>query len=332
MKKLFLLVLGSVFVIFGLNSCQKKDEKGSQAGLARSNTIKLAYIVRDTGSIYSQYIIDFEEGCKRLGVESMILSYEGDSTKFPAACENAVTRGASAVYTWPDDQSMADYGAEYFSNLGIPNVVMGLESEKADACMVADQFAMGQQLAEMAAAWVDEHWGNKKFEWAILEYTKSPHVAQRTKGMREMLTDLCKNGTMAAALEAENLEKGMNQTENLLQLHPNVQLLICCEDTAAMGAVEVFRAAGKTGDNYAIFGAVFGDQVGNAILRGDVYRASIRFQSYRENAAKGSDSVSVLYKLLMGEKVAHLQSSGFSPVTPENVRESMAEFGYEIKE
>jgi ABC-type sugar transport system substrate-binding protein len=322
-----LLLLAVALISFQANAAGQGEKN-----VATSEVKKLAYIVRDTGSIYSQYITDFEASCRRLGAEPMILSYEGDSTKFPAACENAVTRGANGVYTWPDDQSMADYAADYYKNLGIPHVVMGIITKKADACMVADQYSMGVELAKMANDWVEQHWGSKPFKWGILEYTKSPHVADRTRGMKEKFTALAKSGTLAAAMEAENLEKGMNQTENMLQLYPDIQLLICCEDTAAMGALEVFRSANKTGDNYAIFGACFGDQVGNAIIKGDVYRASIRFPSASESEAAGRDAPTVLMKLLNGEKVDHLQQMGFYPVTPENVRATMTMFGYAVKE
>ena len=85
------------------------------------------------------------------------------------------------------------------------------------------------------------------FEWALLEYTSAAHVAERSQAMEDTVTKLCPNGTQAAALEAQTLEEGMSQTENLLQMHPNVQVLICCEDTAAMGAVEVFGQRERQG-------------------------------------------------------------------------------------
>lgn len=118
----------------------------------------------------------------------------------------------------------------------------------------------------------------------------------------------------------------MSQTENLLQMHPNVQVLICCEDTAAMGAVEVFRAAGKTGDQYAIFGACFGDQVGNAIIKGDVYRESIACDK------TGPVVIDALTKLCNGETIEHEIVGGFIPVTEDNVKDVMKMFNYGVLE
>ncbi|WP_299965399.1 substrate-binding domain-containing protein [uncultured Oscillibacter sp.] len=303
-------------------SSEKQDSGSDAAG----KTYKIAYVVRDSGSIYSQYITDFNEACEALGVEPVIISYENDTAKWPDALENAVTMGCDAVYSWPDDQAMADYAGSYYKQQGIPHCSMGIDSADADFTLLGDQVAMGNALGEQVAAWVEANLGDEPFEWALLEYTSAEHVAARSQAMEDKVTELCPNGTQVAALEAQTLDEGMNQTENLLQLHPNVQVLVCCEDTAAMGAVEVFRAAGKTGDQYAIFGACFGDQVGNAIIRGDVYRESIAFDKF------GPDVVENLVKLIEGETVEHEVYGGFIPVTAENVREVMEMFDYEVIE
>ncbi|WP_411336694.1 sugar ABC transporter substrate-binding protein [Ruminococcus gauvreauii] len=288
--------------------------------------LKFAYVVRDTGSIYSQYITDFEEACEDAGVESVIISYENDTAKWPNALENAITVGADAVYSWPDDQAMADYAAKYYRDKGVPHCLMGIDSQQADCVLVGDQAAMGKALGEQLAAWVEKNLGDEPFEWALLEYTSAAHVAERSQAMEDTVTKLCPNGTQAAALEAQTLEEGMSQTENLLQMHPNVQVLICCEDTAAMGAVEVFRAAGKTGNQYAVFGACFGDQVGNAIIKGDVYRESIAFDKI------GPVVIDALTKLCNGETIEHEIVGGFIPVTEDNVKDVMKMFNYEVLE
>lgn len=298
-------------------------EKGSDSS---DKKLKFAYVVRDTGSIYSQYITDFEDACQEAGVESVIISYENDTAKWPNALENAITVGADAVYSWPDDQAMADYAAKYYKDKGVPHCLMGIDSEQADCVLVGDQAAMGKALGEQLAAWVEKNLGDEPFEWALLEYTSAAHVAERSQAMEDTVTELCPNGTQAAALEAQTLEEGMSQTENLLQMHPNVQVLICCEDTAAMGAVEVFRAAGKTGDKYAVFGACFGDQVGNAIIKGDVYRESIAFDKI------GPVVIDALTKLCKGETIEHKITGGFIPVTADNVKDVMKMFNYEVIE
>ncbi len=217
MKKRCLSLFMAVILTIVMAACgqQETAEKGTEETKEENNTeskeetsdnkLKFAYVVRDTGSIYSQYITDFEEACEEAGAESVIISYENDTAKWPDALENAVTVGADAVYSWPDDQSMADYAAKYYKEQGIPHCVMGIDAAEADCVMVGDQAAMGKQLAEQCAAWVEGNLGDESFEWALLEYTSAEHVAARSQAMEDTMTELCANGTQVAALEAQTL-------------------------------------------------------------------------------------------------------------------------------
>ena len=91
-------------------------------------------------------------------MESVIISYENDTAKWPNALENAITVGADAVYSWPDDQAMADYAAKYYRDKGVPHCLMGIDSEQADCVLIGDQAAMGKALGEQLASWVEKIW------------------------------------------------------------------------------------------------------------------------------------------------------------------------------
>jgi len=131
MKKRLFSILLAVTIVFITTACgsenSSSDSEISQVQESpaddnsteeNSKKYKIAYVVRDTGSIYSQYIIDFNEACELHNVEPLIISYENDTAKWPDTLENAITMGADAVYTWPDDQAMADFAGQYYKSEG----------------------------------------------------------------------------------------------------------------------------------------------------------------------------------------------------------------------
>lgn len=308
----------------------ESETKLPEPGEISGEGMKLGYVVMDTASIYSDFIDGFKEQCEEINAEPIIIGYNNDPTKFAEACENMMSKGVDGVYTWPSDQANADYAAEFFGAQDIPVASMGIPTENSTYDLVADQRAFGELCAEQASQWIQENFGDKEFKYAVLEYTEAEHVTERTRGIEEKFEELCPQGECIATAEALSMEDGMTATENFLQTAQDLQIVLACSDDAAMGAVEVFRGAGKTGEDYGIWGTGFGSQIGNAIIEGDVYRGSQRFLADVNDS--GYTVPQLLVLAVQRTPAQKTCQSGFEVVNSENVEEIMDKLGYEILE
>lgn len=106
--------------------------------------------------------------------------------------------------------------------------------------------------------------------------------------------------------------KGMNVSQNLLQAHPKVKGIFCCNDEMALGTVEAIDAAKMSG--IQVSGIDANEDALQAIREGKM-AVTVDSQPY----VQGYSAVEAAVKLLKGEKVDEKIVTPVQVITKENV-------------
>ncbi|MDR1931897.1 MAG: sugar ABC transporter substrate-binding protein [Spirochaetales bacterium] len=135
----------------------------------------------------------------------------------------------------------------------------------------------------------------------------------RVKGAHAAIAEFPKIKIVAQQSGEYNRAKGMDVVQNLLQAHPNVKAIFCCNDEMALGAVEAVEAAGKRG-KILIAGIDANADAKQAIKDGKM-TLSLDSQPYMQ----GYSAVEAAAKILSGEKVDERIVTEMAVVTKETL-------------
>ena len=196
-----------------------------------------------------------------LGVECTVQYYDQDVATEASMIENAVTSGANILIIQP--QSASDCQAEIQAayDAGVIVMIYGTKVEGADYTYFfgEDGHALGRQIGAEAAEWAREHIidAGGAVTVAFGTYSISPELAgSRYEGAREaLLEELPDIEVVDPPFEAAYKEEGLDAGENILQSHPEVNLVIGCNDQSVIGVYEAFLAGGKdNSESVGMFG------------------------------------------------------------------------------
>ncbi|WP_426007246.1 sugar ABC transporter substrate-binding protein [Paenarthrobacter sp. NyZ202] len=98
------------------------------------------------------------------------------------------------------------------------------------------------------AKWIVDHYGTEEKEIAVLEGLPGPHSSERLRGLEDGLKDHPNFKIVARQPAGWTRAGGLSVTENILQAHPNIDILVGFYDEMVLGGREAIRAAGKEGE------------------------------------------------------------------------------------
>jgi ribose transport system substrate-binding protein len=97
------------------------------------------------------------------------------------------------------------------------------------------------------AKWIVDHYGSEQKNIAVLEGLPGPHSSERLRGLEEGLKDHPNFKIVARQPAGWTRAGGLSVTENILQAHPDVDILVGFYDEMLLGGREAIKAAGKEG-------------------------------------------------------------------------------------
>lgn len=119
------------------------------------------------------------------------------------------------------------------------------------------------------AQWIVDTYGDAPQKVAILEGLPGPHTAERMRGFEEVMADHPNFEIVAQQPAGWTREAGLTVTENILQAHPDVTLLVGLYDEMVLGGLEAIKAAGKT-DQIDVVGYENIQEANDAIKSGEM--------------------------------------------------------------
>lgn len=190
------------------------------------------------------------------------------------AMENLMAQKADVIIIDPVDAKSIQPMVKKAMDQGIKIISMSGQTESYDSWMTVNAKKVGYTEGQMAAKWINDKLGGKA-EVAILNYRLGSVLIDREDGMREALAADCPGAKIVAEAQADNHTDGMKAAENLLQVHPDLKVIMCVNDAGALGAVEAVKAAGKATDDFAVFGADSAPEALAKIKEGSALRGTV---------------------------------------------------------
>ncbi len=108
---------------------------------------------------------------------------------------------------------------------------------------------------------------------------------------------------------------GFTTTQNLLQAHPNLKIIFCCNDEMALGAVEALKEAGKLDSVYV--GGIDGNQDALAAIKEGTMEVTVNKNFWLQ----AYTAVEAAARFLNGETLPELIPVDLAAVTIDNVDE-----------
>lgn len=229
-------------------------------------------------TLQSEFFVYYSNGVKEAleaqGYTVTISSYDAESSKAIEIIENYIIADMDLIIAMVLDGA-ADSALKKAMDKGIRVLVSGVETEFYDVCLVADNAEIGGMIGEMAAAFVNEKLGGEAEVIALIANASNADMQKRANSMVEKFAELCPGATIVGTPEYVDVGDGTTGVENMLQQYPDAKVILCYGDQGAIEGVQVLKAAGKTGDEYAAFGCDATEQGLKMIADGDIFRGTV---------------------------------------------------------
>ena len=296
MKRFITLVLILLLAV-GLVACSGQEKEDEQP------TIGFIFMsLTDTSLIRVRQ--DAEKAAKEKGVNFVVVDSEGDSSKQIEAIENMITTKVDAIIIQAVDSEAVTPYLQEAMDAGIKVLAFGIKTEVYDVWYCNDPFEIGKAVAGMAVDFVNENLdGTAKV--GILGFPLMQNFIDRVAAAKDYLAANAPGMEIVAEETALVTEDALTAVENMLQAHPDLDIVIGFSDGAALGSNEAFKAAGKEVGKAACFGSDVSAIGAETILRGEFYVGSIDVSSL----ILGETAIDLCLKMINGETIEGLSAN-----------------------
>jgi ribose transport system substrate-binding protein len=249
---------------------------------------------------------------KELGADVEFSITEMSPEKTVTAAENLIAAGAQAIICAPGDpasfkavENMCIEKGVYLLNDGSPQEVDG----KFAPFIGTQSYYGGQKAGEFAVNWINKNIPKStKLVIAHLTLPTFTDCVQRNKGFEEYLkANLKRPYEIYSDAGMGTRQGGLTAMENLLQAHPDINVLFGCNDDSALGGMSAMQAAGKKDAENLVIGFDGALKGFEEIMKGGMFRCDVAQQPYMYSTMMMENAV----KLIKGQiKMADLVKKG----------------------
>ncbi|WP_066686576.1 sugar ABC transporter substrate-binding protein [Christensenella intestinihominis] len=318
-------------------SAAEPDAQATQAvpvaSTANDAVIKAA---KDSGTVTvgmsipqlaNPYFVSVKNGveamCKEYGYQLTVVDAGYDVAKQVSDFENFMNQGVTAVIACPIDSNALVDVTQKMNEQGILVISFAQLVPNANAIFTLDEYTYGTVIGSNAAKWINEKLDGKG-NVLIISQDNVEAVVKRADGIEDTIKKECPDAVIVARQAGDNPEKGMQITEDVMQAHPEVNVITGNNDAGPLGAVEAVYGMNldqATLDKFYIGG---GDATPEAIEKmndaASIYRATVDLGPYQT----GEDCVNAIKEIVDSGKVPvndEVKTSYFStdPVWQEDV-------------
>lgn len=277
--------MGMCLMLLGGCATQTKETSEGAVGEKTSDptTQKFGLLAP---TLQNEFYINIDNGltekCEELGWEYDAFSFDNDSAKAVSQIENMVTSGTTAILAMVSD-STCDDALKAAQEKGVTIIECGVETSVYDICINADQYAAGETIGDMAADWVDEKMGGKA-DVVIYTTYQNQDMQNRGQGIEDKFKKRCPDSNVLEVVDVgkDVVGAGTTYTEAMLQKYPEIDAIISYSDGVATESVEAAKAAGRTSDDFAIFGCDATQAALEYIANDDIMVGTCSFASIPE--------------------------------------------------
>jgi ABC-type sugar transport system substrate-binding protein len=153
-----------------------------------------------------------------------------------------ITQQIDALCMFPADKTAFETTARRAVEAGIIWTTYAEEMEEGAGGVLFPPELSGRITGKATVDWINKN--DPEAEVGILEIENLPEQQKRTTIPAQMIEEETK-AKIVAVQPAIEQAKGLQVTEDILQAHPGVTVMVCHNDDGALGAAEAFRKVGK---------------------------------------------------------------------------------------
>jgi len=250
-----------------------------------SGQMRVGYTTMDLANPYFIALSGgMQERADELGIELHVHSADSDAAKQVEAIENWIAMGLDAIIISPfDTDALVDVTRRaHEAGIVLVNGNQEYVGHK-DAFATVPEFPYGQSIGVQAGRWIRDELDGEA-EVAILTREAIGSIVYRTEGIIDGIHQYAPNAEIVSRQEALTPAEGMAAAETILLAHPNLEVIVCFNDSGALGAYEAVIAAGRDSDRFFVGGV---DAVPDAIARikeGGIYRGTVDIEPWNTGA------------------------------------------------
>jgi ABC-type sugar transport system substrate-binding protein len=205
---------------------------------------------------------------------------EGKIEEQIASIESFITQGVDALVVHVTDPSSYSGILKRAEEAEIPLFAYATALPGSDGAILFPLEKEAEQLSADAADWVNQNLGGEG-QILVLSFEGDPVDA---KGSKTLGTGIAAKTNATVVAEQESIEQasGLRVTEDALQAHPDLNIVMAVNEGGALGAVQAFQRAGKDPAKCYIGCTEGGEQAAQALLNGDKYIKAINPLSIKE--------------------------------------------------
>ncbi|NPV89833.1 MAG: substrate-binding domain-containing protein [Firmicutes bacterium] len=265
----------------------------------------------------------YEEAAKELGVivEVMAAPTEGDTKSQLETLESMVAKDYKGLILSPIEPFNLVPGVVKANNKGLKVVNLGPPIDKKTVEQAGGKLDSKitvnfEEQGSMAAKYIVEKIGPSGGKVAIIQGIPGAGQSEgRTAGARKVFEST--KGIELVSVQPGNWDRNTayNIATNLVQAHPDLKGIFCCNDVMALAAADALEAAGKR-QGKIIFGVDFIQQAQEAIKAGKLDGSIAYSMKVYSRAA-----IILTMKAIQGHSLPEAVYSPLAAVTKENIAE-----------
>lgn len=321
MKKSIVALLAATVTlsVATVGSCVTAEEDGIKIGVSWQD------LSEQTFAEFSSYMQEYASS--EYGAEITIVSADWSAPTQVTQIENFIESGCDAIIIGPVDPASVSAVTKKAIEEGIYILSYAAHIENYSAEYLVDDYNTGYAAGEEAAQWINDKCDGKA-EYGVLDLPINDRLIARAQGMIDAITENAPEATKVAQSDGGGAAAdGMNDTEDFLQAHPEMKIIVSIGDGGAIGANEAVKASGIDYSDFGIF-AVDATQEGlQKVKNNEPLRASV---SLGGPIVQGSYMIDTVVKMVKGEEFERDGLMSYKVINQDNCEEYAESIGWEL--
>jgi ABC-type sugar transport system substrate-binding protein len=288
---------------------------------AATGKTKVGFVVQDeTINYFLNVIKGIKDHQDKYDIECQVVDGQSDAGKQVTGVENLIANGAKCIVVCPVSPGALTDAVKESQNAGIPVVSWSEFITGSNSWLTLDQYNYGYQNGTIAGKWIASNFKNQADAHVMFIYVHgNEQLEKRGKGMMDAVAKFAPNATIVSSDQSGNTTAaGQTAVETALQRDPKLNVIVCCNDTVAMGANEAMKAAGKSSADVCITGCDADTENLKDISAGGLIKGSVDIGSYNQ----GEKFLEIVQKTIEVGAKGKLEKPvyvDFTAVTKDNV-------------
>jgi erythritol transport system substrate-binding protein len=219
-----------------------------------------------------------EAKAKELGYETLVLVHDDDANKQSQLVDTAIARGAKAIILDNAGSEASIAAVQKAKDAGVACFLIDREIN-ATGIAVSQIVSNNYQGAQLGAEEFVKLMGEKGNYVELLGREADLNAGIRSKGYHDVIDEYPDLKMVAQQSANWSQTEGYSKMETILQANPDIQGVICGNDTMAMGVIAALHAAGRK--DVIVVGFDGSNDVRDSILAGGI-KATVMQPAYAQ--------------------------------------------------